>query len=152
MWNKRIVEGGICGQIIYKQTTLMVWMIQKHWDVEPETPQCHLWSHKGSFTLWIRRTPSWWRLKGEGAEYQEKEFFKYTLSIWHKQYESCYPRGALTENYSSKAGLGNGSSHHGKVAHASQHVCLIVGSWGEYVLVWRFLFFLKPRFLHGHNT
>lgn len=51
MWNKRIVEGGICGQIIYKQTALMVWMIQKHWDVEPETPQSNLWSHKGSFTL-----------------------------------------------------------------------------------------------------
>lgn len=49
MWNKRIAEGGICGQISYKQTTLIVWMIQKHWDVEPETPQCHLWSHKGSF-------------------------------------------------------------------------------------------------------
>ena len=49
-------------------------------------------------------------IKGGGVEPQEKEIFRYTFSILHKQYEPCYPRGVLTENYSSKAGLGNGSS------------------------------------------
>lgn len=64
--------------------------------------------------------------------------------------------GVLTEMYSFRAGLGNGSSltMQSGMDVFSQPVCWTLGSKRHYILTWQLSFFLQLGFLHtlGQNT